>query len=339
MMLEGDSSLAFREMQVDQLATLNLKTKPAPLPPTVLQTPRWAHYQGAIRPYADAKLHIAAEGVVRGLNVFEGLKGFWQPDGSFGLLAMEQHWRRLRQSAKLLYIPFDTTLEEWIDATHQLVQKLYTPQKQMWIRATLYVTEGHWGVGTKSDLVLTAFHCEKGMARPVDTGVSTWQRATDVTLPYRIKTSTNYQVARLAKIEGRERGYPEMILLNQHGRVAEAVGSAVLIVRDGVIVTPPSWEGAFESITVNILEALAADLHIPFKRRPVDRTELIIADEIAFVGTLNDVVLISSLDGQAFPEARILAALAKRYLAACEGIDPHSAVKIYCRKRVTDAVA
>ena len=312
---------------------MSSKKQRAPLPPTTLQTPQWAYYQGAVRPYAEAKLHIAAEAVVRGLNVFEGLKGFWQPDGSFGLLAMEQHWQRLRKSAKLLYIPFEVTLDEWIGATHDLVERLLTPERQMWIRATVYVTEGHWGENTKSDLVLTAFHCDKGPHKPMDTGVSTWQRAADLALPYRIKTSSNYQVARLAKIEGRERGYAEMILLNQHGRLAESVGSAVLVVRDGVILTPPPWEGAIESITVDILEALAADLKIPFKRRPIDRTELIIADEMAFVSTLNDVTTIASLDGTEFSEPCILNALSRRYFAAADGTDPHPAVKVSRRQR------
>ena len=158
---------------------------------------------------------------IRGLNVFEGLKGYWQADGSFGIVAVERHWSRLKRSAKLLHIPFDMSLDEFEDACHGLVQLLYRREQNMWIRATLYVTDGHWGVGTKSDLVLTAYHTPKGLQEPMATGVSTWQRATDVALPYRIKTSSNYQVARLAKIEGRDRGYPEMILLNQHGRVAE----------------------------------------------------------------------------------------------------------------------
>lgn len=306
----------------------------APLPPTTLQTPKWAYYQGAIRPYAEAKLHIASEAVVRGLNVFEGLKGFWQPDGAFGLLALEPHWRRLRRSAKLLHIPFEMSLEAWTDANHAIVQSLYEPDRNMWIRATLYVTEGHWGERTKSDLVLTAYHLSKDLPAPVATGVSTWQRGTDAALPYRIKTSTNYQVARLAKIEGRERGYPEMVLLNQHGRVAEAVGSAILIVRDGRIVTPPPWEGAIESITIDILEALAASMDIPFERRPIDRTELIIADEMAFAGTLNDLTLIHALDGAPFGPSPILSALAQRYHAACTGVEPHPAVVLDCRPRV-----
>ena len=299
-----------------------------------LQKPEWVFFNGAIRPWDDALFHISSEAVVRGLNVFEGLKGFWQPDGSFGIVAVERHWKRLKRSAKLLHIPFDITLEEFEDACHGLTQRLYEPQKNMWIRATLYVTQGHWGVGTESDLVLTAYQHPKGVPVPVATGVSTWRRASDVTLPYRIKTSTNYQVARLAKIEGRERGYPEMVLLNQQGRVAEAIGSAILIVREGTVLTPPSWEGAFESITVDIVSALCDALAIPFTRRPIDRTELIIADEMAFVGTLNDMTIIKSLDGQDFGPPKILTTLLNRYLQAVTGERPHPAADLSCRSSV-----
>ncbi|MDJ1157083.1 aminotransferase class IV [Chelatococcus sp. SYSU_G07232] len=306
--------------------------------PTQLQKPKWVFFNGAIRLWEEAVFHISSEAVVRGLNVFEGLKGFWQPDGSFGILAIERHWRRLGRSAKLLHIPFTMSLEDFTDACHGLVERLCEPHRNMWIRATLYVTEGHWGVGTVSDLVLTAYHYPKGQPAPIATGVSIWQRATDAALPYRIKTSTNYQVARLAKIEGRDRGYPEMVLLNQHGRVAEAIGSAVVIVRDGHVLTPPSWEGAFESITVDIVASLCESMGIPFTRRPIDRTELLIADEMAFVGTLNDLLLISSIDGQPFGEAPVLGALAERYLAAAAGERPHPGLDLSCRHYAVDAV-
>ena len=69
-----------------------------------------------------------------------------------------------------------------------------------------------------------------------------------------------------------------MVLLNQHGRVAEAIGSYILVVRDGKVITPPWWEGALESITVDIIEELCKTMGIPFERRPIERTELIIAD-------------------------------------------------------------
>lgn len=299
--------------------------------PLQLQKPKWVYFGGRVRLSEEAVFHVSTEAVVRGLNVFEGLKACWQADGSFGFIAVERHWRRLRRSAKLLHIPFEMSLAEFDDALHSLVQMLYEPERDMWVRATLYVTEGHWGVDTKSDLVLTAFHWPKGLPQPMKTGISTWQRATDASLPYRIKTSTNYQVARLAKIEGRDRGYPEMVLLNQHGRVSETIGSAIAMVRDGTVYTPPAWEGAFESITIDIVEALCADMGIPFVRRPIDRTELTIADEMGIISTLNDVTLVHSIDGSVFGEQPILQAIGQRYRRAITGEEPHPSVALSCR--------
>ena len=95
----------------------------------------------------------------------------------------------------------------------------------------------------------------------------------------RIKTSSNYQDARLARLEGRSRGYEDMILLNQAGRVAEGLGACVLMVRDGRVHSPPAYEGALESITLEIVEELAATMGIEVIRRPIDRSELLIAEE------------------------------------------------------------
>jgi branched-chain amino acid aminotransferase len=293
-----------------------------------LQKPKYIYFGGKISLWEEAVFHISTEAVLRGLNVFEGLKGYWQPDGSFGIVALKRHYHRLQRSAKILHMPFEMSFEEFENAHHELIKLLYEPDRHMWVRATLYGEEGHWGFGSTSNLVLTAYHTPKGVPTATDTGVSTWQRASDLALPCRVKTSTNYQVARLVKIEGRDRGYDEMILLNQWGRVAEGIGSCLLMVRDGKVITPPSWEGALESITVDIIEQFCKSMGIEFERRPIERTELAIADELALVGTLREVTPIKSLDGQQLGEARIINALAQRYHNAATGVDPHPAVDL-----------
>ena len=83
------------------------------------------------------------------------------------------------------------------------------------------VVEGHYGLGTRAELLLTGYQWDQVPPSPITVGVSTWRRASDVVMPPRIKTGTNYQVARLARIEGRSRGYEDMILLNELGRVAD----------------------------------------------------------------------------------------------------------------------
>jgi branched-chain amino acid aminotransferase len=201
----------------------------------------------------------------------------------------------------------------------------------MWIRATLFLVEGHWGIGDKTDLVLAAYHYPKGPPARMASGVSTWRRAPDTSIPARIKTSFNYLSARFAKIEGRSRGYPEMVLLNEQGRVAEFIGSGLLMVRDGAVLAPPASEGAIESITAEIIAALCADLGIRFETRPIERTELIIADEIAAIGTLNDITIVSAMDERPMGPSPVLDRILARYLAACEGRDPHPAVDLTFR--------
>jgi branched-chain amino acid aminotransferase len=229
----------------------------------------------------------------------------------------------------LLHIPVPVSYAEFRDACAKLVRLLYEPDKDMWIRAALYVIEGHWGEGTVADLVLTAYHQKKQPPGPVKIGVSTWQRSSDVSLSPRIKTSTNYQVARMARIEGRERGCEEMILLNQFGRVAEATGACIVLVREGCLITPPASEGRLESITLEIVRKICHSLAIPFVERPVDRTELLVAEEIRLVGTLAELTPIAQLDGYKLPTSSPLTDLvATTFWNAVRGVAPHPAVEL-----------
>ena len=295
-----------------------------------LQRPAWVFFNGRVRPWDEAVLHISTEAVNRGLNVFEGLKGYWQHDGSrFGLVALPRHFARLQRSAQLLHIPCSVNYHAFESACHELVKVLAQPDKDMWIRATLFVIEGHWGEGTVADLFLTGYQQEKLLPAPIDIGVSTWQRASDNVLPPRVKTSANYNVARLARIEGRGRGFSDMVLLNQWGRVTEATGACLLMVRDGKVFTPPASEGRLESITVQIVSAICASLGIPFVERAIDRTELYIADEIRLVGTLAEIVPVRRVDHYILPEqSPVLDEVAKRFWAAVRGIQPHEAIDL-----------
>jgi branched-chain amino acid aminotransferase len=295
-----------------------------------LQQPRWVYCNGGVRPWEEATLHVSTEAVNRGLNVYEGLKGYWQADQKeFGIVELRRHYDRLVRSARLLHIPVPVIYEEFKDACSKIVRALYEPDKDMWIRATLYVVEGHWGEGTVADLVLTAYHQSKQPPTPVSIGVSTWQRSTDISLSPRIKTSTNYQVARLARIEGRSRGCSEMILLNQFGRVAEATGACVLLVRDGCVITPPPSEGRLESITLEVVRRICHSLAIPFIERPVDRTELNIAEEIRLIGTLAELAPVNRVDEYELPPTSPLTDLiSETFWAAVRGISPHSAVEL-----------
>ena len=285
-----------------------------------LQKPEYAYMGGKVVPWDEATLHVGCEAATKGLNVFEGLKGYWHGQERFGIIFIKKHYERLKRSAKLLQIPCPWTYEQFEKGVFDLMGSMITKERDMWIRTTLYAIEGYWGEGTKADLIMTAYHQDKIEPQPINLGFSTWQRAIDNVLPARVKTPTNYQVGRLARIEGRLRNFQDMVLLNQWGRVSEATGSCVLMVRDGVVYTPPATEGALESITLDFAEALAHSLDIKFVRRPIDRTELMIADEICICGTLAELVPVKMIDTNPIdPYGPLLTKIRDRFFKVVRG--------------------
>lgn len=184
-----------------------------------LQTPQFVYMGGGLRSWDEATLHVGSEAATRGLSVLEGVKCYRHADGSLAVVMLRQHFERLKASARMLHTPFDSSLGDYQSAISELVDVLEEPERDMWLRTTLFVTQVHWGEGTAADLVITGYQADQMVPKAVDLGVSTWRRSDDVSLPARIKTGTNYQVGRLARIEGRANGYEDMVLLNHWGRV------------------------------------------------------------------------------------------------------------------------
>lgn len=285
-----------------------------------LQTPPWALVNGELVPYTDVKIHIGAEALTRALSVFEGVKGYWDSAGEiFSIRTPRRHYDRLCRSASLFHIPVRFSYEEFLAGLSKLAGELLVPDKDLWFRPTMYVTHGHWGEATEADLVVTAFSQRKLDPDPMRLGVTSWRRASDLVLPTRVKSSANYVGARMARIEVRRLGYDDAIMLNDAGRVAEATGACVLIAQRGRIVTPPTSESCLDSITVDILEEVAKDLGLPFERRPIERTELLAADECGLAGTISELTLVAELDGVEYEQSGLLAQVRQRYLELMRG--------------------
>lgn len=267
-----------------------------------LERPSHVFMNGDLQPWDEAVVHVSSEALLRAASVFEGIKGYWESDSdTFNLLALQEHYERLTRSARLMHLPFEMSFAEFTDACSRLVTQLLVPGRDLWLRPTLFAMEGHWGLNTVTDLVITGYTLAQERPAPIDVGISTWRRGGDRVLSARIKSPANYQSGRLARMEGRRRGYAEMLLLNGAERVAEATGACVLVVRDGQVVTPPAHEGCLESITVDIIERLCQEEGIPFTRRPLECTELYLADEAFLAGTLAELVPIRSVEDEALP--------------------------------------
>lgn len=287
-----------------------------------LQSPPWASVNGQIVPYKDVRIHISAEALTRALSVFEGVKGYWTTDGvAFAVRTPREHYERLLRSASLLQIPVDFDYSEFVARLKNLAARLLTPDQDMWFRPTLFVTEGHWGEGTRASLIITAFKQQKEGNQALRLGVSTWRRGTDLDLPARVKCSANYVVARLARIEARRLGYDDAILLNRQGRVAEATGSCIVALIDDEIVTPPPSEGSLDSLTVRVLQKICDRDGLSMVRRPLERTEILSAQEIGIAGTISELTSVSEVDGYKFSINGLLSELRASYVRVMRGED------------------
>jgi branched-chain amino acid aminotransferase len=94
------------------------------------------------------------------------------------------------------------------------------------------------------------------------------------------------------------RGMDEALFMTAAGSVNESTASNVGIVRQGVIRTPPCWQGLLAGITRDVLFELAASLRVPIEETPLTRHDLYNADEAFMTSTLKEVLGVAEIDGR-----------------------------------------
>src|SRR5215831_14688732 len=219
-----------------------------------LTTPEALWFNGAVVPWATATVHIWSETAARGANVFEGIRAYWDEETrAYHALSLPEHMRRLTQSARLLRFPAGPAVTQLCDGMGQLLAALDFGE-HAYLRPTLFLDDARGQGAGATDVSAGAYIVCFRAPRPAGTGtircgVSTWRRPGDLTLSPRIKSGAGFLSLRLARIEAAERGFDDMIMLNDRGTVAEATGANVFVVRDGVTITPPATVGILEGIT------------------------------------------------------------------------------------------
>ena len=126
--------------------------------------------------------------------------------------------------------------------------------------------------------------------------MSSWTRQEDRSLPLRGKISGAYITSSLAKTEASLSGFDEALLLNSSGKVSEASGMNLFIVRNGDLITPGVDQDILEGITRASVIELAKSFGINVIERPVDKTELLIADEVFLTGTAAKITPVKKIE-------------------------------------------
>ncbi|MCC6312500.1 MAG: branched-chain amino acid transaminase [Thermomicrobiales bacterium] len=268
-----------------------------------MKHPTYLWWNGELRRWEDATIHVTELGWSTVGAVFEGIRAYAAADGGdLSVFRLREHLERLERSMRLVRLKLDYSLDDLTEAILDLLHANGT-REDTYIRPLAYTADtsgkrfAQLG-NTAALLINTApmpshlLSGETGTAK-----ISSWRRISEDVMPPRIKNLSNYRNGQLANFEAHLDGYDTALLLNRQGTVAEGPGSCVMMVVGGALITPDVGSSILESITRDALLTLAREeLGIPVVERPIDRTELYVADEVFTCGTAAEISPIVSVD-------------------------------------------
>lgn len=264
--------------------------------------PKFAFFKGEYVPIQDAKVSIMTHGFNYGTGCFEGIRAYWnETEQQLFIFKLLDHYERFLHSSSILLMSLPFTAAQLADITVELVRK-EGYREDTYIRPIAYKADEIVGVrlhNLHDEFAIFAIpfgryiESEEGASA----AVSSWRRIDDNAVPARAKITGAYINSAFAKTEAVLNGFDEAVVLTCDGHVSEGSAENLFIIRDGVLLTPPVTENILEGITRKVIMELAQEeLGLKVVERPIDRTELYVADEAFFCGTGVQVAAIARID-------------------------------------------
>lgn len=276
--------------------------------------------------WSEAKVPVLTHGLHYGTGVFEGLRAY-PSDGNLLVFRLEDHIKRLMNSAKIYYMEPKYSAKELVNAVLETL-RINKIKASAYIRPIIFVGYGGIGLnwtGFPVQYAIAAFPYGKYFDKPeLKVCVSSWRRISDQSTPPQAKATGNYINSVLAKLDALRNGYDDAILLDQRGYVSEGTGENIFVIKNGKMYTPSPASSILEGITRDSVLQISKELEIQITERDVARTELYNADEVFFTGTAAEVTAIVEVDRRAIGNGamgKITKRIRDSYLKAVLGED------------------
>ncbi len=244
----------------------------------------------------QARLNVRDHGLLYGDGVFEGIRIY---HGRAFRLA--DHLRRLAFSSAYIGLVLPCSLAR-IGAIVEETAAAFG-EREAYVRLLVTRGVGELGVDPFSceapQLVCMvgriALYDQESVRAGIDMVTASVRKPPPDVLNPEVK-SLNYLNSVLARREARLRGAHEALVLNLHGKVAEASVANVFAWIDGALVTPPTVDGALPGITRATVIELARALGIETQMRSIGQAELMRAEEVFLSGAGAGLVPVGCLD-------------------------------------------
>jgi branched-chain amino acid aminotransferase len=286
-------------------------------------------FDGELVPQERATVSVLTHALHYGTSVFEGIRAYETARGA-AVFRLREHSQRLLDSAKILGMRVETTIEE---IEHAILETVRANRRtSCYIRPLFWYGAQSLGVNpTKNSvhfMVATMpwglYLGEEAVRKGATLMTSSWRRSSGDIMPTKAKAGGNYVNSVLANQEAVENGFDEALLLDKEGFVAEGSGENIFLYRDGTLF-PIAHSINLRGITRDSVIALARWMGTRVEATMATRDELYIADEVFMVGTAAEVTPVASIDrrpigmGEAGPYAL---AMRETYLKATRGEIP-----------------
>ena len=267
--------------------------------------------------FTDANISIATHGLHYGTAAFGGLRGTVDPKNPKQILLfrLDRHCQRLSNSSKFLnyQISPDFIQEKIIEFV-----KINKPTTSFYIRPLVYASD--LGISPRlhnleKDFLIYGIELGDYLSPDgVSCRFSSWYRQEDRSVPLSGQITAAYITSSMAKTEAVESGFDEAFLMNSQGKVSEATGMNFFIVRNGELITPGFEQDILEGITRDSIIQIAKSEGIKVTQRPIDKTEMLISDEVFLCGTAAKITPVKQIENYKLPAERKITDLLKSRL-------------------------
>ncbi|MFK7929937.1 MAG: branched-chain amino acid transaminase [Myxococcota bacterium] len=266
-------------------------------------------FDGALRPFDDANVHVLAHTLHYGLGVFEGIRAYKQPDGRAGIWHLDVHLRRFADSMKMMRYEIPFSHDELREAC--LATLYANGHTEAYLRPVAFLGMGAMGLGARTNPVHTvvatwpwgAYLGEDGLKNGVRLQTSSFTRHHPNAALGRAKVVGHYVNSIMARYEANDNGFDEALMLDQNGFVAEGTGENIFFVRDGVVWTPPTANilpGVTRGTVLEILQHEGIEVREQF----FGRDAIYASDEAFMCGSAAEITPIRELDRRTVGEGR-----------------------------------
>ncbi len=246
----------------------------------------------------DAKISVFDHGLLYGDGVFEGIRIY---NGK--VFKLTEHIERLYRSAKAIFLDIPMIKEDMGNAVLDAVK--INEKKNGYIRLIVTRGEGPLGIDPSpckkptviiivSDIQL---YPDEYYKNGIEIITASSRRIPSDSLDPRIK-SLNYLNNIMAKLEARQSGCLEAVMLNKEGFVAECTGDNIFMVKNNKLFTPDPYHGALDGITMRTVKEIAESLNIKTHEATLTRYDIYNADECFMTGTGAEIIPVIKIDGR-----------------------------------------